>query len=197
VAATAVAVAALAIASAGRVLIVTESVGAPDAILVLASHEWERLPVVVRLARSYPSATVLLTNVWHPDDWSCYRCAERPEVLARAGIARQQIRVLTRPVSNTMSEAEAALDYVRETGVRRLTVVTSPYHSRRALAVFRHVLAGMAVEIGVEPAIRESGAQPWIWWSREYDAWYVPYEWAALVKYALAYRIYPFPADVS
>jgi uncharacterized SAM-binding protein YcdF (DUF218 family) len=182
----------MAFASAGQVLIVRRWVGAPDAILVLASHEWERLPVAVQMARSYPSAVILLTNVWRPDDWSCYRCAERPDLLERAGIARNRIRVLPRPVSNTMSEAQAAADYVRTTPVNRLLVVTSPYHSRRALAVFCHVLGADRVEIGVEPATRESGARPWTWWAHSYDGWYVPYEWAALTKYALEYKVSPF-----
>jgi len=187
----------LAASAAGRLLVVAQSVGSPDAILMLASHEWERLPAVARVARKYPSAVVLLTNPWRPDEWSCYRCPERPLLLQRAGVAADRIVILPQRATNTIGEARAAVEYVRRTPVRRLLVVTSPYHSRRALSVFRHVLASVVVEVGVEPALRESGATPGFWWAHEYDAWYVAYEWAALAKYALRHRVSPFVSSGS
>ena len=67
-------------------------------------------------------------------------------------------------------------------------IVTTPYHTRRALAVFRSVFDGSGVEIGMAPA-SESPARPGRWWTTPYDRWYVAYEWAAIVYYAVKYRV--------
>ena len=181
----------LMVASAGRVLIVSRSVSAPDAILMLAGHEWERLPAAVRLAERYPAASILLTQPWEYDEWSCYRCPERPQMLEDAGVRVERIVVISEPVNNTITEAQAALDYVRRTPTGGLLVVTSPYHTRRALAVFLKVFAATSVKIGVEPALGESDVTPAFWWAHGHDAWYVTYEWAALIKYAFRYGVFP------
>ena len=43
--------------------------------------------------------------------------------------------------------------------------------------------------VGVEPASSSSPARPDRWWAAPYDRAYVAYEWAAVVYYALRYRI--------
>jgi uncharacterized SAM-binding protein YcdF (DUF218 family) len=72
-----------------------------------------------------------------------------------------------------------------------MLVVSSPYHTRRAFAVFRHVLTGTGVEVGVAPATLFSQARPELWWAAPYDRWYVAYEWAATVYYAVRHGILP------
>ena len=51
----------IAILHAGTALVVEEPLASPDAIISLASHEWERLPETIRLAHRHPGAQVLLT----------------------------------------------------------------------------------------------------------------------------------------
>ena len=48
---------------AGSALVVSEPLASPDAIVSLASHEWERLPAAAALARQYPEALVVLTRL--------------------------------------------------------------------------------------------------------------------------------------
>ena len=174
---------------AGTSLVESRPLDRPDAIVILASHEWERIPAAAEHARREPSATVLLTRPRIVTEDNCHRCGDREEWLQALGVPADRIRLLARSVSNTREEALAALPYCRLEGVRRLLVVTSPYHTRRALATFTHVFAGSGVEIGVETSARHSAARPDRWWAAPYDRWYVRYEWRARLFYFVRYGI--------
>ena len=180
---------ALVVPSAGTSLVISIPVPDPDAIVTLASHEWERLPMAARLATRYPNAALLLTEPREVNLYNCHDCARRVGRLVRAGVAEPRIHVLPIPTSGTHGEALAALAFARRERVRRLVIVTSPYHTRRALATFRTVFAGTGTTIGIEPAADSSPAQPVSWWRTPYDRWYVRYEWAAIAYYWLRYGV--------
>jgi uncharacterized SAM-binding protein YcdF (DUF218 family) len=175
---------------AGRALVVSRDVEAPDAIIMLASHEWERLPAAAELARRFPSSVVLLTIPVTVTRYNCHLCAERPAWLQREGVAAGRIVELAPNArANTYGEALAVRAYAASHPIRRLMVVTSPYHCRRALHVFEHVLSGIGIEVGVRPASAYSSADPDRWWRHPYDRWYVTYEWAAILEYRVRYGV--------
>ena len=177
--------------SAGPLLVVRRPVEAPDVIISLASHEWERLPVAARLAAAAPGALILLTRPEHVTHYNCHDCDRRIERLQILGV--DPVRVKTVPVLShgTYGEALAALAFAREQGTRRLVIATSPYHTRRALAAFQTVFQGTGVEIGIEPASGGSTADSMFWWLKPVDFAYVPYEWAAIGYYAWAHSVWP------
>jgi uncharacterized SAM-binding protein YcdF (DUF218 family) len=175
------------LAHAGTALVVERDVGSPDAIIMLASHEWERLPAAAALARRYPGAIVLLTLPPHVSVNNCHRCGERVQWLELEGVARSRVRVLA-GTSNTYEEAVAALTHAREEPFTRLAIVTSPYHTRRALATFDKVFESSGASVGITPAT-PARAQPQRWWRDPYDRHYVRYEWAALLTYRVRYGI--------
>ena len=177
------------VARAGPALVVRVPVADPEAIVSLASHEWERLPAAARLAAQHAEAVVLLTQPPEVTEFNCHDCANRAQRLGAHGVAEERIRYVTLTAPGTHGEAIAALDYARGAGLRRLVIVTSPYHTRRSLAVFRKVFEGTGVEIGVEPALADSVARPDRWWFGGYDRSYVAYEWAALVYYRWSYGV--------
>jgi uncharacterized SAM-binding protein YcdF (DUF218 family) len=169
---------------AGRALVVSRDIGPPDAIVMLASHEWERLPAAAELARTYPSSVVLLTVPLQVTKFNCHLCGERPAWLEHEGVAPDRIvQLAPNPVSTTYGEALAVRAYAAMHPFRKLVVVTSPYHCRRALHVFEQIMSGSGVDVGVLPASAYSIADPARWWRHPYDRWYVTYEWAANVKY--------------
>ena len=170
---------------AGRALVVDVPLQHPDGIVSLASHEWERLPVAARLARQYPAATVILTQPPIVTAFNCHDCGNRVAWLGQLGVARERIRVVPVVESSTYGEAIAIRGALASGRDHRLLVVTSPYHTRRALSVFRHVMDTRGIQVGVEPAWPESPARPARWWSAPYDRWYVAYEWAGLIDYLL------------
>jgi uncharacterized SAM-binding protein YcdF (DUF218 family) len=175
---------------AGSTLVVEKPLDNPDVIVSLASHEWERLPAVARVARQQPFSTVLLTQPRFVTPYNCYDCSARVGRLVSLGIAANRIRIIPTPVGNTYEEATATLAYLgHPVSSGGILVVTSPYHAMRAYLCFRRVFGGSRIAVGVEPALPESPAKPGQWWRYEYDRRYVGYEWAALASYALRFRL--------
>ena len=72
--------------------------------------------------------------------------------LARLGVPGDRVVVLDGRVSSTHDESTAVARYAAEHHLRSLTVVTSPYHTRRALWAVRRALAGQNVTLGSDPA---------------------------------------------
>jgi len=173
--------------SAGTLLVSTLPLQHPDAIISLASHEWERLPEAAKLARANPAALVILTLPQPATMHNCHDCGGRLAQLQRLGVPPERVRILPLTSPGTYGEALAAAAFVRRTPIRRLLIVTTPYHTRRSLATFQSVFDGSSVEVGVEPATESSPARPARWWMTPYDRWYVAYEWAAALYYALRY----------
>lgn len=172
---------------AGIWLVLSRDVPRPHAIIVLASHEWERLPVAARFARRYPAAEIWLTVPTRITARNCHRCSERVSWLAEIGVSSDRVEILPYRVRNTYEEAEAALRYAKLRGVRRILIVTSGYHTRRALATFRRVFAE-AAQIGVKGAGegREASGD---WWRSPEGRDYVAYEWAALLFYSIRFGV--------
>jgi uncharacterized SAM-binding protein YcdF (DUF218 family) len=190
-AAVAALIATVVLRDAGRALVVTETVRDADAIIMLASHEWERLPATAAAARRHPNAVVLITVPREPSYWNCFRCSDRVDWLSREGVAPTRVQELG-GVANTYEEACAVRAAVLARGLKRVVIITSPYHARRALMTFRTVLRDTDVAIGLEPAIAQSNATPQAWWKYDTDRGYVAYEWAAIAFYAIRYGVRPF-----
>jgi uncharacterized SAM-binding protein YcdF (DUF218 family) len=189
----AVAGSAWAVSMAGPLLAVSRNLPDADALLVLGSHEWERLPLAARIAATQPAAVVLLTQPSRPTASNCHLCSERVSWLGELGTPPDRVELLPRRVTNTYDEALAARQYSLMHPIRRLLLVTSPYHARRALAVFRMVFEGADVSIGVR--FDDLAATPRGWWRRPYDRAYVAYEWAALTWYAVRHGVNPLLPD--
>jgi uncharacterized SAM-binding protein YcdF (DUF218 family) len=179
----------LAVHRAGPWLVVSEPLGSADAIVSLASHEWERLPLVAELAARHPGAVILLTEPQPPTPFNCHDCPNRVDRLRHMGVDETRVLVLPITGQGTHGEALTVRAYARESGVRRLMVATSAYHTRRSLATFRKVFETSGIDIGIEPALDSSVARPSRWWWSGYDRAYVPYEWAAIVHYAYTHGV--------
>jgi uncharacterized SAM-binding protein YcdF (DUF218 family) len=181
----------LAVRVAGTSLVSVRPVSNPAAIVSLASHEWERLPDTARLAKAAPSASVILTLPQPVSVFNCHDCGGRVNRLRHLGVSPDRVRILPLTTPGTYGEADAVLGFARKAHIRRLIVVTTPYHTRRSLAVFHKVFDGSGIEIGIEPA-SSSPARPDRWWATPYDRAYVAYEWAALVYYGFRYGVAPW-----
>ncbi len=170
--------------SAGTALITEVPLADPDAILVLGSHEWERLPTAAALARADSEALIFLSVPKTPTIYNCHDCEGRPRRLMAAGVAADRIVLLPQKVANTREEAASARLECERRQLRRLLVVTSPYHTRRAWATFQQAFAGSGIAVGIIPS-NASPARPQRWWETPYDRAYVRYEWAGIVYYYL------------
>ncbi|BCS33174.1 hypothetical protein TBR22_A24010 [Luteitalea sp. TBR-22] len=172
----------------GPWLVRSRPVASPEVILVLGSHESERLPHAARLARQWPTARIWLTQPVVVTLHNCEDCAHRIDVLGRLGVDPPRVRLIAPRVRNTFDELAAARRLAAAEGVRRILVVTSPYHTRRVIGLVS--AAGWLASVGVEPCPTPSGLA-WPWWSRRYDRRYVVYEVAALAENSWRHGIAP------
>ncbi|HEY9500381.1 MAG TPA: YdcF family protein, partial [Pyrinomonadaceae bacterium] len=140
-------------------LIVREPLDHADVIVVLsgsASYE-ERTSKAAELYRSGVAGKIILTNDNRQGGWS--KTEERnPFFYERAraelihhSVAPDDIIVLPGPVYGTHDEALVLRGYFDSGLYRSMVVVTSAFHSRRALWTLKRTFADTGVQIGLEP----------------------------------------------
>jgi uncharacterized SAM-binding protein YcdF (DUF218 family) len=99
------------------------------------------------------------------------------DFLEREGVDPAQVRLLP-PGGNTAEEAGVFAALARRCGWRSATVVTSPFHTRRAGFLFRRAL-GFPFVLGVL-----SDGEPyawWTWWSDDATTEAVVLEWTKML----------------
>ena len=165
---------------AARALIVRAEVQRPaDAIVVLggSSTYIERTRRAAELFKAGDAPQVILTDDNQRGGWSSaeqrnpYFVERATAELREAGVPADRIKILPEKVSSTYKEALALRRYTAEQHLNSVLVVTSAYHSRRALWTLRQVFAGSNVKIGLEPVA--PGLQtptPTFWWLQS-DGW--------------------------
>lgn len=83
-------------------------------------------------------------------------------ILRQRGVPEEAIRMYGRASVNTLDEARSACDALPAT-TRSMMVVTSPYHVRRARAIFADVCADLGIQIMVVAGPYEN--YPERWWT--------------------------------
>ncbi|HEX8501081.1 MAG TPA: YdcF family protein [Pyrinomonadaceae bacterium] len=182
---------------AARWLVVEAPLARADAILVLggSSAYAERAALAATLYREGRAPLVLLSDDGERGGWSQEQqrnpfFVERSAwALGAAGVPASAVERLPRATASTYEEALLLREQAAARGLRSLLVVTSGYHSRRALWTFERVLGGSGVRVGVAPAA--PGAQtpaPASWWLSAAGWRAVALEYPKLVYYRLRYR---------
>lgn len=167
-----------------------------DAIVVLSGSAMyrERAHEAARLFLEGRAPRILLTNDNHQGAWSTaqqrnmFYYERSVEELRKSGVPPQSIEVIMQPVTSTYDEAQLIRDYTRQHGVRSILIVTSAYHSRRALWVFSKVLRDAGVQIGLDavPPGQQS-PPPETWWLTLRGWKLVPTEYVKMVYYLIRY----------
>ena len=168
-----------------------------DAIIVLsgsASYK-ERTREAAKLLLDGHSQRILITYDTTPGPWSSidqrnlffYERSFRE--LRDAGVPDSNIELLAQPVTSTKDEAEVAREYAQEHRLRSILVVTSPYHSRRALWTFNRVFRETGIQIGLmSPSPGTQSPQPTTWWLSIKGWRLVPTEYVKMIYYVIKYR---------
>lgn len=182
---------------AARALIVRAELEHADALVVLSgsSAYIERTQSAARLFTEGRAPRVILTKDPMPGGWSEAEqrnpsFVERATAeLRRAGVTADRIEVLPDKVSNTYDEAVAIRDYASAHGLRSILVVTSSYHSRRALWTLRRTFHGSGIEVGLYAvAPGQQMPAPSVWWWRPLGWRVVALEYVKLLYYVLLRR---------
>ena len=158
---------------AARLLIVDTPLNQADVIVVLSGSSvyTERTHRAAEYYRQGLGQRILLTNDNLRGEWSSSE-QRNPFFYERArdnllllGVPEDRVEVIPQPVTNTYDEAEALRQNAVAHGLRSLLVVTSAYHSRRALWTLERVFGGTGIAISLQSV--ETGEQtpsPFTWW---------------------------------
>jgi uncharacterized SAM-binding protein YcdF (DUF218 family) len=179
-------------AVAARALVVNEPLASADAIVVFSgsSAYVERTRKAAQLYREGRAPLVLLTNDQTRGGWSSvlqrnpYFVERATDELIKAGVPAERIRIVPGIAETTHDEALIIKDYAVSERLRSVLVVTSSYHSRRALGTLRRSFAGTNVALGMEP----SGTSSVFWWLRPEGWRTVGVEFVKLVYYWFRYE---------
>lgn len=184
---------------AARALVVRDELPQADCIVVLsgASEYVERTRHAAELLRRGVAPKIVLTNDNLRGGWNSaqqrnpYFVERAADELRRAGVPAAQIEALPEPVSGTYDEAVRIRAFASERGLGSVLVVTSAYHSRRALWTMRRVFHDSGVRVGVSPVATDAAQQtpkPFDWWLSARGWRSVAPEYPKLVYYWFHYN---------
>lgn len=181
---------------AARSLIVRVDAPRADALVVLGGSATyvERTQRAAQLFREGRAAKIILTNDGQQGGWSDaeqrnpFFVERAAQELQRAGVPFEKIEILPQIVSSTYEEAQLIHEYAIAHRLQSLLIVTSAYHSRRALWTLRRALEGSGIALGSEPALTgQQTPSPLTWWLRPQGWRMVAGEYIKLIYYRVKY----------
>lgn len=179
-------------------LVANRPLGKADAILVLSgsAEHLDRTRVAADAYKSGIAPKIFLTNDSQQGGWSesekrnPYFVERAVAELLRQGVPKDAIEIFQTTVRGTDDEANLAIPIAAERKLGSLLLVTSPYHSRRALWTFERAAAknGTSLTIGVL-APTENYRYPGRlnWWMSIYGWQSVGVEYVKFAYYWLFY----------
>jgi len=174
-------------------LIVSAPLDKADAIVVLSGSSVfvERTQLAAQLYAEGRSSRVILTNDNRQGGW--LSCEQRNPFfyerarweLERLGVPPSSIEVIDTPVGSTREEAVVVGNYAASKGLTSILIVTSAYHSRRALRTFRRVVKDDVTVglVAVPPGLQTPN--PGDWWLSSQGWRTVAGEYLKLIGYEL------------
>jgi uncharacterized SAM-binding protein YcdF (DUF218 family) len=180
-----------------RLLITEAPLANADAIVVLggSANYRERAREAAKLLLEGRSQRILITNDNMRGPWSSAEQRnpffyERSfEEIRNAGVPQNSVELLKKPVASTHEEAELVRQYAEEHRLQSVLIVTSAYHSRRALWVFSRVFRDAGIRIGlVNVRTGIDSPDPATWWLTLRGWRLVPTEYVKMIYYVVKYR---------
>lgn len=165
-------------ASRAGLLLVVDNPTPSDVIVVLGGDDGVRLPEAVRLLKSgYGKQVIVDTDSQY--HWLGRTEAQRTaaQVASMRDVAAQ-MSVCPMEARSTLAEAKDFANCIHGLEVHRIILVTSPYHSRRALATFRHALP--QYEWSVDSA-EDGEVFGTAWWQKSVWVATTVHEWEKLL----------------
>jgi uncharacterized SAM-binding protein YcdF (DUF218 family) len=149
-----------------------------DAIILLGGGVFDRAPRAAELFQAGAARRIIVSGDGD--------CEENRLALIARGVPKRAIE-LECASRNTKENAQFTAALLKQAGAERAIIVTSWYHSRRALNTFRAFVPG--VEFVSEPASRVRGIRP------AYTLMQVYKEYVKLAWYWLRWKVPPWQRD--
>ena len=152
----------------GATLIVSDPIQPVDAVVVLSGGDGDRLALAIEMHDQRIAPKLVITDTTE----------EANELLVgeaqRGGFAPEDIILTTIQVRNTVDEARAVRELVKNNDWRAVMVVTDPFHSLRTRVVFRRELRQLDVEVMVRPVVGH--------WFRSTTWFFYPQGWVFVIN---------------
>lgn len=183
--------------AAAKLLIVNVPLAHADAIVVLAGSAAfkERTQRAAELYEEGRAAKIVLTNDNQQGGWASDEQRNIPyrelaaRWLRRQGVPDAAIETLPEAVAGTYDESLLLRKYAEAHDLHSFLVVTSAYHSRRALWTLRQSFANTPITIGLEAVPPGQQAPlPATWWLHFRGWQMVPGEYIKLIYYRLVHH---------
>lgn len=181
--------------AAANWLMVSAPLARADVIVVMAGSAVfkERTQRAAELYKEGRAAKIILTNDNHQGGWASDEQRNIPyqelaaRWLRRQGVPDAAIEILPEPVSGTYDESLLLRNYAEAHGLHSLLVVTSAYHSRRALWTLRRTFSQTPITIGLDAVPPgQQAPSPRTWWLHFRGWQMVPVEYVKLIYYRFA-----------
>lgn len=153
---------------AARLLSVEDPPAPADYLVILGGGAETRPFTAAQLYRAGVAPSVILFE--HDDAPAAPDRAEpkpiEQRVLELEGVPARAITIIPGEVTSTADEARLLGGHLASRSARRIVLITSPEHGRRARWLFRRALAGLGVEIGVARSPHATFDET-NWWRRD------------------------------
>lgn len=175
---------------------VSSSLPHADVIVIMSGSAVfkERGQRAAELYHEGRATKIVLTNDNQQSGWSSDEQRNIPyqelaaRYLRREGVPAAAIEILPEPVSGTYEESLLLRRFAEASGIHSILIVTSAYHSRRALWTLKRVFASSSIAIGLETVPPgQQAPRPATWWLHIRGWQMVPGEYAKMIYYLLAY----------
>lgn len=140
-------------------LVVDESPGNVEIIVVLGGGGGDRLNRGLQLQIDNPDAFIVLVGR-KPSDW--YRNARSCETC----YIEENRSIFLSGSLNTLDDALMVRNWCQKRDLKKIAVVTDPYHTRRSKIIFTEVLKGLSLEVAtVSSGVYKNVVSPEdLWW---------------------------------
>lgn len=181
----------------GMYLVVADPLPESPAELVLPlAGDLERTFYAAALCRARRAEGVLLTNLPLATQIAQdHHLQQVRSILSGAGVPESLVSIVPEASKTTFEELERVREYLENTSINSLLVVTSPWHTRRARLNLRAAFRGSKIRVSISPVPQDaappnlrSSYDPQAWWQDADTFKIVTSEYLKLVAYVVGVR---------
>jgi len=177
----------------GENLVYQDPMEPADIILVLSGGAPGRVMEAVDIYRKGLSKKIILTSQEYPEGYKTLKerglnipIEEDIEmmVLNYFKIPSRDVEIIPQTCNSTFSEATIAIPYLLQKGIKKSIIVTSKFHSKRAMKIFTNLSEGKIRFIMIPS--KYDMFDPKIWWKERTFARYVFIEYQKLSEFYIS-----------
>jgi uncharacterized SAM-binding protein YcdF (DUF218 family) len=171
----------------GGFLIVADTPQTADAIIPLAGDR-ERMDAAAAMFKEGAGQRIVLTDMYvaDPNPYISYIQSVTQQTIDQ-GVPPKAIIVASGTATSTYSEVQNIRRFVLEQGWSSITVVTSPYHTRRTRMMLREAFGDTAVTLCVLP-VPDHWYSAETWWRSERGRELTATEYVKIAFYLVGYH---------